>query len=532
MCLVNAKLLVERLNTPLTKLISKNYSSCLNEHIQDIFLGWDEHIFVHNINLVLETGMLIRLDEHPFIRESSTNWYEISFHPVKDDSQKTIKCILSLKNVTESYMTKKMLVQQYKRLETTQNKLEENNSILQATQNSLDLAYQSLVEEVNVARDVQQSILPEKISHIGGVDFFVSYSPIKQVGGDLYEILNLSKDHIGVFIGDVSGHGLASAFVGAMVKMALIDHMPKCFSPKDLFSKINHNMLKHANSGHYLTAFYGIIDQTTNMFLYSKASHPPPILIRANGDLVPLSTGGMFVGLMEEPLYEEKSIHLEKGDRLYFFTDGYFELKNTEGQHFLYEDLQKLIHSVNHLSKEDAHQEILETLYAFTGSQTLEDDHTFLIVDITKEAESPLQSLTPLFPVQDTLIHRIFYTKKDFEGVFKELEGFLEKHVLSREKQHAFRLSALELANNALEHGHKGDSSKAIGIAYGLTNDQVKLVIRDQGEGFSPNTLPDICLPENIQSVRGRGVHITRSYMDEVHYNKKGNQVTITMDVS
>jgi anti-sigma regulatory factor (Ser/Thr protein kinase) len=377
---------------------------------------------------------------------------------------------------------------------------------------------------------VQRGTLPTDLPRIPGVDFFSSYEPISQVGGDIYDIMDLGNNKIGIFIGDVSGHGLAPAFVGAMIKMALVDHAYHIHSPKQLFSIMNKNLIQHLKSGHYLTAFYGILDLSSHRFTYSKASHPNPVLIRSNGQVIELETGGMFLGLIEEPGYEEKSIHLKKGDRIYLFTDGYFEIKNQAGDQFTYTELRDLIQSLNHIPKKRTHAALTQHLKRQTGEEELEDDRTFLVMEITDEP----RNVHLLEQARDDkeIVKHIYSTESEFDIIFNEMEEFLMKRLPSSEDRRRISICAIELSNNALEHGNKGDTSKKVQMAYKAGADMMVLTIKDEGEGFAVDDLKNPLEGENWRRERGRGIFIVRAYMDEVYFNKKGNMVTVVLYIN
>ncbi len=387
MCLVDKELKIIRLNRALVTFISKTYKDCLERKIEDAFSDWDYDLIVSNIKLAFSYRRSIQVNDYSIIENGKKGWYEITFYPVINEDKSVDECVVYFKNVTELFLTKKILYQQYKKLEEQQLTVEKQHIKLLETKNALDKVYQSLKEESKVARDVQQGIMPTELPEIRGVGFSSSYEPISDVGGDIFDILELSPSKIGVFIGDVSGHGLPAAFVGAMVKMALIDHAKEEVSPKELFTTINDSLCQNLKSGHYLTAFYGVYDLQTQVLHYGKASHPQPLLIRKNGDVLKLDTHGMFLGLLEEPEYEEKEIQLNQGDRIYFFTDGYFEIKGESGKRLMYDELCEMLIRLNHLSLDEVHQKLIVQLGEFIGKASLHDDRTFLAMEITGPRE-------------------------------------------------------------------------------------------------------------------------------------------------
>jgi sigma-B regulation protein RsbU (phosphoserine phosphatase) len=527
MCLVNNEYEIMRLNRAMAEFIGKGFRECIKQPLQEIFPDWDHKLFTNNINLALFSGRPVNIHDYPLVDKGKKGWFEITFYPVLSEEKTSKECVIYIKNVTELYLTKKILLEQYKRLEEQQLIVENRNTLLIETQKSLDEAYQALMEDLTVAQEVQQGTLPTVLPRIPGIEFFSSYDPIRKVGGDIYDILELGDNRIGIFMGDVSGHGLAPAFVGAMVKMALVDHAYQQESPKKLFTIMNNNLVRHLKSGHYLTAFYGILDLSNNMFLYCKASHPNPILIRQDGDVQELETSGMFLGLIEEPDYEEKSIQLKNGDRLYFFTDGYFEAKGKDGTQITYSGLKKMIQSVNHMSPKKAHGSLIKKLGLQTGEEEQEDDRTFLMMEITGNFQERYSSMLDYFANDKNIIFRCFSTEKEFYEVFRELEAYLARRVSVEDDRRKINICTLELANNALEHGNKKDPSKIVYIAYSASPETVTIALQDEGQGFDYSDMEDPRKGDNWRKERGRGIFIVRSYMDKVYFNPKGNLVTI-----
>ncbi len=532
MCLVGTDMHIIRINKSMASFLNTDFKNCIGKHLKNVFYEWDHTLLSNNVDLVLSSRRSIQINDYSLVERGKKGWYEITFYPVSNEEKKVDECVIYFKNITELFLTKKILLQQYKKLEEQQMMVENKNALLIETQNTLDLKHQAIMDELNVAREVQQGLMPNVLPKIPGIEFFSSYEPISQVGGDIYDILKLDSQHIGVFIGDVSGHGMAAAFVGAMVKMALIDHADKQHSPKGLFEVLNKNLIKHLKSGHYLTAFYGILNTSDYTFTYSKASHPHPILVRDTGEALELETGGMFLGLMDEPQYEEKKIQLRAGDRLYLFTDGYFEIKSREGNHYMYNNFTQLISSINHLPKAECHQKLTEKLSQYTGHKELEDDRTFLIMEIVEPSKSDRLPLLSHFSQSDNVIIRSFSSEEEFDKIFKEFEIYVKDFVDSEEARQHIIISSIELVNNALEHGNKNDPEKVVYLAYASNGKEIKITVRDEGKGFNPQALEDPRSDGKNQLERGRGIFIVKSYMDEVYFNGSGNTITIVKSLS
>ncbi|HEX2955870.1 MAG TPA: PP2C family protein-serine/threonine phosphatase, partial [Chitinispirillaceae bacterium] len=267
-------------------------------------------------------------------------------------------------------------------LEELKNDLETKNRTLAGTMKNLKAAQQSIREELRLARLIQQSILPKDIPSISGLKISLTYHPITDVGGDIYDFISFSPTRIGVFVGDASGHGLAAAFVATISKMSLYNHskneMPIC----DLLTCINNDLLNNIHTGHYLTCFWGIFDLEKNNLTFSRAGHPIPVMIKKNGTVIPLKTAGTFIGLINDTQFEQQEVSFEKGDRFYIFTDGIYEVleSNSNNDTLLGYDrfVQMLLECKN-----QPFGKVLSTIQTKLKNYTYEDDYTLIALEST-----------------------------------------------------------------------------------------------------------------------------------------------------
>lgn len=530
LCIVNEAKQVTHINTSMADFLGRDYHTCIGVNLVDIFSNWDIEVILHHVDAVVASRRPSLIGDFPLPEHGKKGWFQINFYPLAQ-SKGHNECIISLHNTTELFLTKKILLEQYKKLEEQQTNLEQKNALLIETRRILDQKHEAIMEELSVAQDVQQGLLPTTLPQIPGLKFHSTYDPISQVGGDLYDVIDLGNRKIGIFIGDVSGHGLPAAFVGAMVKMTLVDNAYDTISPKALFEKMNHSLIQHLKSGHYLTAFYGVLDLHTYDFTYCKASHPQPLLIHSDGTLEKLDSPGLFLGLMNEPGYEERTVRLRKGDRLFLFTDGYFEIKGDTGVEFLYDVLVEFLRNSQSLALSDVSNQLTREIIRKMGNVTPEDDRTFLAMEISEDSMQERHPILEHFTAQERVHIRIFASEEEFDILFLELETFLSQHSVPEDKRKQISIAALELANNSMEHAHHRDLRKKIQIAYAIHAGFFKLTILDEGKGFDWSNLPDPRIESNWQKERGRGIFIVKSYMDDVIFNAKGNMVTLLKNI-
>ncbi|WP_053955585.1 SpoIIE family protein phosphatase [Inediibacterium massiliense] len=202
-------------------------------------------------------------------------------------------------------------------IEISKKKLEERNKMIESY-------HKRLKDELFLAKNVQQNLIPKKIPELEGISLTSIYQPLEEIGGDLYDFIKIDEDTIGIFLSDISGHGVPAAMVTAMVK-AIMETGKYLFNhPAVLMSYLNKKLM-NIGTTMYLTALYGIYNIKTHEFTYIRCGHPYPILIR-NHEYIELKTGGSTVlGVFENINFESKTIHLKPKDKLIFYTDGLTE---------------------------------------------------------------------------------------------------------------------------------------------------------------------------------------------------------------
>lgn len=254
---------------------------------------------------------------------------------------------------------------------------------LEKTFNEIHRIHAQVQKELDIARKIQLSLIPEKIPQAPGYGMHVHYSPASKVGGDFYDFYPIDGEHLGVLLADASGHGIPAAFVVSMAKMSFSRHARGNLSPADVFASANRELEAFISaSAHYLTAVYLIIHLPTGRIRYTQASHPAPLHYGAGSrSIVPLKVEGLFLGMFEDSRYENSESVLEKGDRLLLYTDGLNEAGDPNTRTYGKEPMNDL------LLKQGARpgKEILDALigdfHGFMAGRPFEDDVTAILIE-------------------------------------------------------------------------------------------------------------------------------------------------------
>ena len=227
--------------------------------------------------------------------------------------------------------------------------------------------------ELSIARTIQNNLIPSEMPDFDGLIFASIYKPMDQVGGDLFDFITFHEDNrIGIFISDVSGHGVPAALITSMVK-TLSTTAGRERSSSSRFLQFINNGLIGLTGDNFLTASYCIYDSIEKKLTYSRCGHCYPLLLR-KGDIIQLKSSGTVMGIIKDIPVEEKEITLEKGDKIIFYTDGLTEASDSRNIQFEDVMLSKVIPAIASLGI----TELLDSLYSrmneYTGVTRPDDD--------------------------------------------------------------------------------------------------------------------------------------------------------------
>ncbi len=241
-------------------------------------------------------------------------------------------------------------------------------------------------QELQQAREIQQSLLPKEIPRIQGFEIEGVWEPAQVVGGDYFDVIRLSDTKIGICIADVVGKGVSAALLMANVQASVRAFATDSASPSLLCSRVNSVLCSSISTGKYVTLFYGVLDSERRTFHYTNAGHLLPILIRAEGQAQALQNGGAVLGVFPAWKYEDGDLRLDTGDRLLLFTDGITEAGLPESEEF---GESRLIESARrHAAKStnDFKASLLAEVKQFCDSQ-LRDDATLIVISVLPQEQ-------------------------------------------------------------------------------------------------------------------------------------------------
>lgn len=401
-----------------------------------------------------------------------------------------------------------------------------SNTLLLHETNSLNKSLrkeQSKTEkELKIARRIQQGILSRQTPDIKDVSIATRNIPCRAVGGDFYNFKLLGKKKMSFSIGDVSGKGVPAALIMTMASEIFNEVTARDLSPKEALVEIN-SMLSESLTGiplFYATAFHGVFDFNKNLFTYCKAGHNPPVMFRKKENKsILLDAEGSYLGAFDDPGFIEKTIKLERGDKLLFYTDGLTECKNEYKKMFGTKALMKLVEKYSALEPDKMIEAILDEVTEFIGNKEFSDDLILVVCEINSS-----------FKRMSSKVHKLDFEipsdKSQTKFVVSEILESAEPYIVNREHIFHLRLAISEAILNAIEHGNHNDKEKKIRIHVEIHPYMIQVNIEDDGDGFK---MEAISIPENSDDTfgRGRGMLAINACMDEINYSDEGNVLTL-----
>jgi phosphoserine phosphatase RsbU/P len=245
----------------------------------------------------------------------------------------------------------------------------------------------ALNNELEMARQIQLSILPHSIPTLPGLEIAARFFPMTSVAGDFYDFIQIDDKHIGILIADVSGHGLPSALIASMLQVALTGQAGHASEPAQVLAGLN-RALCGKFTHNFVTAAYVYLDLEKNFMRYAGAGHPPVLQWRiSTGKTAKVLQNGLVLGMFGEAIYGALEFPLELGDRYVLYTDGVPEAANPSEEEFGVDRFMRFIENHKHLGADQFVQTFLAELSRWSGQtaeQGQQDDITLLVVDFKR----------------------------------------------------------------------------------------------------------------------------------------------------
>lgn len=267
---------------------------------------------------------------------------------------------------------------------------------------------QKLQKELQVAQEIQQMLLPSDFPKVEGYELASYYEAAKEVGGDLFDFVEVDDDSIGIIVADVSGKGVPGSLIMTMIRTALRLESRGNKNPADVLAKVNNFVADDMKRGMFVTMFYIILDSRNREIHFASAGHNPMILYRGSSkQTYYMNPSGFPVGIQLPDLnlfarkIQTDSIRLREDDILVVYTDGITEAMNANRELFREERFQESIRNNSHLDVTGFVKSINQELKSFTGGAPQNDDITFVAI------KEKMMSGDVMYKIQEELFQLI-----------------------------------------------------------------------------------------------------------------------------
>ena len=380
------------------------------------------------------------------------------------------------------------------------------NSTVETLKQYIEEAKARFSKDLEIAKQIQHSSLPSVFPpYPNRKDFsiFANMYAAKEVGGDFYDFYLVDENHLAFVIADVSGKGIPGAMFMMTSKTLIKSHIESGLAVNDVFTNVNTQLCENNEAGMFVTAWMGILDLKTGIVKFANAGHNPPLVKHADGTFEYLKSKANFVlAGMEGIRYKEQEIQLEKGDKIYLYTDGVTEAHNDKNELYGEDRLLKCLNSVKDKSVDDICQKIKEDVELFVGTAEQFDDITMLCVSFNEETKDIAITVNP--------------TMETVSQIAAFVEEEMEKLEISPKISMKLMIAVDEIYSNIIRYS--GASEATIKIE--KTEKELYFWFIDNGKPYNPLDAeePDITKSSEDRKIGGLGIFMVRKMLNNVEY--------------
>ncbi len=403
----------------------------------------------------------------------------------------------------------------------------ENARLLQES-----LAKKELEQELELARQVQMTFLPEK-AVIPGLQIASSYVPARQVGGDYLDLIPVANAGLYFLVGDVTSKGAPAALIMTAVYSIVHAsvHAGSTLDPSAVLSRLNDLLCRDIIKGRemFLTLFVGRLEIASGRLTYCSGGHPSPLFYSAGaGDVIPLTGGGPLIGQFPGAAYRSSELTLNPGDRIFCYTDGLTEAQDIGGRLFGLPRLTACFRDGVNQDPEALNRRLVQEIDRFRQGSGREeiDDYTTLIIDYMEESASGHH-------------YRYAYPSRldILESMYADLDLVFARHDIPAEAANPLRLAVSEAVTNAIIHAHRQEAAKRVILQLDVKQTAIVADIIDEGSGVEIEDMQAHSLSVDPMAESNRGLGLIRRLADKVEIRRMpqggtGVKVTKYVDVS
>ena len=250
-------------------------------------------------------------------------------------------------------------------------------------------AHHRIKRDLDSAAAVQRSLLPKTLARVNGIHFAWAFEPCETLAGDSFNVFMVDDDHVALYLLDVSGHGIAAALQAVALTRVLasrpwpISALRRILSPAEVAEALNREFPIDPETWQYFTFLCATLDVRSSELRFTSAGHPGPIYVPCSGGPATVDAPGFPIGLFPETSYEEHSLKLKVGDRVYFYSDGATDAIDSDGRDFGRKRLVEALDACRQVTLDDALATVVKTIKDWAGTGGPQDDLTLLGIEVS-----------------------------------------------------------------------------------------------------------------------------------------------------
>ena len=376
--------------------------------------------------------------------------------------------------------------------------------------------------ELDVAAKIQSGAVPSNFPAYPErteFDIYAYMKPAKEVGGDFYDFYMIDDDHMALVMADVSGKGIPAALFMMVTKIII---KIKCTTtggtPKEIIEFVNNRICSNNSADMFVTIWFGILELSTGTITSVNAGHDDPMICK-KGDTFNLciQKHGLVAGAMEGARYTQSVIQLEKGDKLFLYTDGVPEATDKNNTLFGCDRMMQALYDVREGAPKQVLEHMKQAVDDFVGEAPQFDDITMLCLEYYGAQE-----------MEKTL--HIEANNDNLDEVMDFVSDYLEQNHVSQKAQMQIVLAVEEIFVNIANYAYQPGTGDADVKAH-FENNTLTLVFEDSGVAYNPLAKkdPDITLSAEERQIGGLGIYMTKKIMDDVAYEYKDGKNILTL---
>ena len=381
---------------------------------------------------------------------------------------------------------------------------------------------QKIVSELGIAQAIQKASLNSQFPAFPDrteFDLYASMNAAKEVGGDFYDFLLVDDDHLALTIADVSGKGVPAALFMMVTKILLSERALTGNDPAKILEIVNKRICAKNSMEMFVTVWLGILEISTGKVIASNAGHDNPLVMKNGRFEFFKAKRGIVIGAMEDAKYSNYTFSLEKGDKLFLYTDGVPEATNRDGQMFTLERMQEFVNTMATNTPKEIIDGVSQILDKFVDGAPQFDDITMLCVEYNGKECKHEKVLT------------IGADINNLPEVNSFVESFLESNDVAPKATHQVLLALEEVFANVAHYAYPPNGG-TVKITERINDGMLTLIFADYGVPYNPleKEDPDFSLSLEERKEGGLGIYMTKKLVDNITYNHVDNQNILTLE--